>query len=437
MSEQLSLVSVLAWPTMDHRQEPHWRRLMMGAALSVAASCLLLGTWSAVAPIAGAIVAPAEVKVERHRRTVQHLEGGIVREIRVRDGQQVHAGDALAVIGNVRSDADLALLREQRDSESARLARATAEAVMARGLDLAMQSEAARRQHALFVARRRVLDEQIAALNTQIVDARAQVAALASQVEATTRSATLADEELQINQKLVEQGFIQRTRLLALQRDTADYASRVGEQRGALAAARLRVHDLQSRIAQASGLYQQQGADEMKEATQRLRELDERLRAAQDAVDRQVLRAPVDGEVMALRVSEAGQAIGPREPVLDIVPGSEKLVVEARVRPQDIDSVREGGAAEVRVEAFDARRTPLLPGRVTFVSPDRTAAQDGRDAGFTATIEIDAGALASHPQLQLRAGMPAEVFITTGRRTLMAYLAKPLTAFMHRAMREP
>jgi HlyD family type I secretion membrane fusion protein len=148
------------------------------------------------------------------------------------------------------------------------------------------------------------------------------------------------------------------------------------------------------------------------------------------------VRSPVDGEVMALRVSAPGEVIGPREPILDVVPAREKLVVEARIRPEDVDYVRKDSAAEVRLTAFDARTTPLLPGKVVFVSPDRMTRPSG-ESWYIATVELDAEALQRHRELRIQAGMPAELYVTTSRRTLFEYLARPVAIFAHRAMREP
>ena len=240
-----------------------------------------------------------------------------------------------------------------------------------------------------------------------------------------------------MNERLVREGFVQRARLLQLQRDEADYRGRLSESRGDLALARQRVGELQARIAMARNQYQQQATDETKESAARIRELEEHVRPSSDQAERQYVRAPVDGQVMALRASAVGEAIGPREPILDIVPTQEKLVVEARIRPQDINHVRERSPADVRLSGFDARTTPLLPGKVVFVSPDRITAPETGEAWFAATVEVDAAALAIHPEIRLQAGMPAEVFVKTPARTLFQYLVKPLNAFASRAMREP
>lgn len=408
----------------------------------LAAAALLVGLWAAIAPISGAVIANARIKTELERKTVQHLEGGIVREIKVRNGQSVRAGDVLAVVDDVRSDAELDLLEDQLLAERARHARVSAESALAAGFDaklLAREPRAAEhlaREHDQFEARRRTLDEQLQALQLQMSAARAQSVALESQIESIRDAGRLAAEELALNEKLVSQGYVARARLLPLQRADADYRSRLGESRGELALARQRGAELQARMADARNRYQQQATDELKQSAARLRELEERLRPSKDQVERQAIRSPVDGVVMGLRVSAPGEVLAAGAPIADVVPSNEMLVVEARIRPQDINHVYADAAARVRLAAFDARTTPLLPGRVTFVSPDRMSDAQTGESWFAATVEVDAAALRHHPEIQLKAGMPAELFVTTSDRTLFEYLVSPITAFTNRAMRE-
>jgi HlyD family type I secretion membrane fusion protein len=420
-----------------------WRRQLGRMLVPIAAVAVALGTWSVLAPLSGAGATTARVKVELNRKTIQHQEGGIVREILVRDGQKVRAGDPLIVVGNVRSEAELNLLQDQFARERIRSARAAAEAALERsfvappGVD-ANPGVAAHlaRERALFAARRRTLDDQIAALTSQIADARAQAEALGAQIAATESSAKLSAEELAINDKLAQEGFIQRTRLIALQRTEADYRGRVGEYRSELALARQRAGELEARIAQVRNHYQQ-AADEFRESSARVGELEERLRPSQDQVERQYVRSPVDGEVMALRVSAVGEVLAPRQPILDVVPAAERLVVEARIRPEDVDHVRKDAAAEVRLTSGDGRNAPLLPGKVVFVTPDRISEPNGGEGWFVATVEVDAAPLGDRADLNLQPGMPAEVYVATRPRTLLEYLADPLRTFSRRAMREP
>ena len=420
------------------------RRLKQRALAPLAIGGGLLLLWVFVAPLSGAVIASGRLKVELNRKTVQHQEGGIVREILVHDGQFVHAGQPLIVVGDVRNDAELSLLQDQLATERIRNVRASAEAALESSFeppaDAASSAGAAEhlaREKALFEAHRRTLNELVASLNAQTRDAQGQASALTQQIEASQTSARLASEELALNEKLVGQGYVQRARLLQLQRDVADYHSRISQTQSELSLARQRGGEVQARIAQTRNQYQQQATDEIKESAARIRELEERLRPSRDQADRQYVRAPVDGKVMALKVSSVGEVVAPREPLLDILPTREKLVVEAHIRPQDINSVREGATAEVRLSAFDSRTTPLMAGEVVFVSPDLVAAPDGSESWFVATVEVDGAALAGHPELRLQAGMPAELFVTTHARTVFEYLAKPFMAFTSHAMREP
>ncbi len=443
-----TFASLLASSEVDADAPTGLRRHRRLALIPLAVAAGLLTVWSVAAPLSGAIVAMGKLKVELNRKTVQHQEGGIVRSILVRDGQQVRAGEPLIVIGDVRNDAELSLLEDQLAAERIRNARAAAEATLARQFpassalpsDVGSAPRAAEhlaREQALFDARRRTLDERVASLTAQIAEAGSQVTALTRQIEATETSARLAGEERQVNEKLVGSGYVSRARVLQLQREESDYRSRLSESQSDLALARQRGGELRAAIALARNQYQQQAADEAKESAARIREFSDRLRPSRDQAERQYVRAPVDGTVMALRVSAVGEVIGPRDPLLDIVPAREKLVVAARIRPQDIDHVREESRAQVRLSALDARTTPLLPGRVAFVSADRVTAPETGESWFVATVEVDAAALGQHPEIRLQAGMPAELFVATPERTLFQYLAKPLTVFASRAMREP
>jgi len=419
-------------------------RALRAVLIPLALVTVVMAAWAALAPLSGAVIAAARIKVELERKTVQHREGGIVREIRVRNGQSVRAGDVLVVVDDVRSDAELSLLQDQQRAERVRQVRVNAETTLARGFEVDASltndpgiAEHLARERAQFEARRRTLDEQLSALEAQAREARAQAAALKSQIASVEAAGKLAAEELQLNEKLVKDGYVPRARLLPLQRADADYRSRLEETRGELALARQRAAELGSRMAEARNRYQQAATDELKQSSARLREIDERLRPSRDQVERLSIRSPVDGVVMGLRVSAPGEVLAAGAPIADVVPSNELLVVEARIRPQDINHVHADSAAEVRLVAFDARSTPLLPGRVTFVSPDRESDVHTGESWFTATVEVDAASLRHHPEIRLKAGMPAELFVTTTERTLFEYLAKPITAFTSRALREP
>lgn len=438
----VSLASLLeqAAPASEHERSLGAQRRRIWAPLALFAAAI--GAWCAWAPLSGAVVATGQVQTEYGRKVVQHQEGGIVRELYARQGQAVRRGEPLLLVADVRNDAALDLLRKQVDAETLRAARANAELTLASQVDwpaaaAAAARETLHRERMLFEARRATLAEQLAAMQAQQRDAGARAAALAAQRASTDRSARLARDELELHRPLVDSGYVMKTRLIPLERNAAELTARTDAASSQIAEARMQQSALANAMAQLRGAYQQRAGDELKEAGARLRELDDRLRPSQDQVERQTVRAPVDGIVMGLRVSAPGTAVGPREPLLEVVPAHENLVVELRIDPHDIDHVREGGAAEVRLAAFNARTTQLLPATVRRVSADAVLDTATQRSWYLAQVEVDAAELARHPQLRLQTGMPAEVFVTTPARSLLDYLLEPLGLFAQRALREP
>jgi HlyD family type I secretion membrane fusion protein len=439
-----SPVQALQVPLSRAEELAPLRRLSWRAAGSVGAVVLVLLAWSALAPISGAVIAPGVVKTELDRKTIRHQEGGIVREVLVREGQQVKAGDPLLLVGDVRTDALLDLQQDQWNAEAMRHARLEAELAVATSFvrPQAVKPTAAaavyeNRERVLFDARRRTMLEQQASLQAQVDATQSQVAALTTQIAATRQGLSLAREELGVNRSLVEEGFVQRTRVLALERAVADYEARAGEQAGELALARQRLADFELRRVQVRNQYQQQAATELKDSTERLRGIEEQLRPARDTAERQYVRAPVDGEVMSLKVAAPGAVIGPRDVLLEVVPTHEAMVVEARIAVEDIEHVRPGAMAEVRLSAYEYRAMPLLQGRVAAVSADRVEDPRTGLAWFSTRIEVDASGLTAYAGAELRAGMPAEAYVTTEPRSLLEYVLRPFSAFARRGMREP
>lgn len=442
LASPATLAACLAGVEPEAAGRASQRRLARAVAGWALLAAALLAAWSAAAPLAGAVIAPGQVQPEFGRKVVQHQEGGLLRELLVRRGQRVQRGEALLLVGDLRSDASVELLKRQHDAERARAARATAELALAAAVDWPPEARAAGdpvmvREQQLFDTRRRALQERIEALQAQQAPLRGQALALDEQVGAAQRAAVLAGAELDANRELVAGGFIQKTRLMVLERAAADAQGRGAYARSQAAEARSQLAALAHAVTQARAEYRRQAAEELKEASARLGELDERLRPGVDLLERQTVRAPVDGVVMALRVSAPGTAIAPREPLLEIAPSDEALVVETLIEPRDIDHVRAGGAAELRLAAFDPRRVPLLPATIRSVAPDATAEGEGQPPRYRAQVAVAADELARHPALRLQAGMPVEVFITTPPRSLLDYLLEPLGLFARRAMREP
>jgi len=415
------------------------KRIVRTGLLVIAGAVIAFAAWAFYAPLSGAVIAPGYVKVDLNRKVVQHQEGGIVRAIKVRDGDRVNQGQELVLLDDVRIDAQLDLLRTQLEAERAKVARLEAERSFAPRhsfpKDL-QKKEFITREEALFRARREALDSQIAVLKRQINESVEEANALAQQISAEEKALKLQREELAANERLLEQGYVQKTRLLTLQRAVAEYEARHGERRAELSKARQRASELEFRILAMRNTYVQTATDELKESTSKMFDLEDRIRPSRDASERQKIAAPIAGEVVGLRVFTAGSVIGPREVLMEIVPQEKRLIVEARIRPEDINHVRPGSEADIRLTAYQSRTTPLVPGFVTYVSGDRMVEQQTGQPYYVVHVDVPEKALGA-ANLKLQAGMPAEVFIRTDTRTALDYLLAPVTAYLRRAMREP
>ena len=422
-------------------------RIARAGGLVMALGILVMGGWLIAAPLSGAVIAVGFVKVDMNRKVVQHQEGGIVKQLLVRDGERVKMGQVLLVIEDVKLDATLDLLRTQHDGERAKAARLEAERAILPEVKFPAELVARKtepkvveflqRETTLFRARREALDTQIALLRKQMQQTTVEARALADQIAAEERALKLQKDELKVNESLLTQGFVQKTRLMQLERSVAEYEARWNEHRAELSKAHQRGQELELRVLAQKNSYVQSAADELKEASTRIFDLEERLRPSKDASERQRIASPISGEVVGLRVFSQGAVVGPREVLMEIVPEDKTLIVEARIRPEDINHVRAGSEAEVRLTAYQQRTTPLVAGKVLYVSADRMVEQQSGAAYYIAHIDVTAAALSDAGNLKMQAGMPAEVYIRTDSRTALDYLLAPVTAYLRRGMREP
>lgn len=434
-------------PDIDVEHADDARRIVRAGLAVIAVLVFVVGGWLAFAPLSGAVIAPGFLRVDTYRKTVQHQEGGIVREILVREGQVVKAGEPLLILGDVRVSAGFESNRTQLDGELARQARLQAERDLGdavkfpdlltrRAKDIRV-AELMQRETALFRVRRSVLESQVRLLRSNVVETRAEISALESEIVADDTSIRLQKEELEANEQLIAQGFITKAHVLGLKRNVADYESRRGQNMAELAKAKQKISEVELRILALRNGYMQQATDELKDSTGKVFDLEERMRASQDAADRQTVVAPVAGSVVDLKVTTIGFTVGPREPLMDIVPANPDLIVEARVRPEDINNVGQGATADVRLTSFKQRLVPVVTGKVTYVSADRLQEKQTGAPYYAAYVHIDAASLKEAGDLHLQAGMPAEVYVRTGARTPLIYLLDPVIGFIKKAMREP
>lgn len=402
--------------------------------------------WATLAPLAEAALAPGMIKVEGTRRTLQHLEGGLVREILVRDGDRVRQGQLVMRLDDVQSGATMLAARAQRAALLAQQARLSAELARAPGIafpeELLAQgadprtAEALAGQRALFQARQSSLDSQLAVLDHRRDQARATIASAQGQVEAARRQLVLLRQEEVMRRDLVRQGLARLPELLALQRSLAGVEGSVADLQGQIRRSEAAIQEAESQGRAVIDQRIQELAAEARDVAARLAEAEERARAAADISARRDILAPEDGTIVNLRVFNLGAVVRAGDPVMELVPARDRLVAEVQVQPTDIDTVHPGLPAEIRLPAFRQRIVPALHGQVTFVAADVTTDQQTRVSHYRAQILLDPDQVARLPGASLTPGMPVEAHITLGQRTFWNYLAQPIRDSFARAFRE-
>lgn len=422
------------------------RSIMLGVVLSVLLFGVV-GVWAALWPLATGAIAPGKVVLDTNRKTIQHLEGGIVKEILVREGQTVKAGDVLVRLDATTANAHRDVQRSQYISARATEARLIAErdgatsitfpqellALEGRDAEVTEQLDTQRR---LFLTRQTNLKEQMQALQQRVNQGQEEIAGLRQQVTAASEQLRLLNEEIAMVQSLVNSGNAVRSRLLALQRSAAQISGQRGEATANIGRVNQQMSEARVMLANKKTEFNNQVVAELKDAQVQASSLAEQLRSAQAIAQRIDITAPLTGQVVGLNVHTVGGVIAPGEKLMDIVPSDDKLVIEAQVNPQDIDNVHDGLKARVRLTAYKQRRIRPVDGKVITVSADRfDEPQTGR-AYFTARVEIPASEIDSLGNVALTPGMPAEVLIITGSRTMLSYLLDPIRYGFGRAFRE-
>jgi HlyD family type I secretion membrane fusion protein len=406
----------------------HIRR-NLAAALGVA--LLLGGTaagWSACAPLEGAVVASGSVVVESSLRKVQHPTGGIVGTLNVREGQSVEAGQVLMRLDDTVTRANLGIVLNELTAVTARLARLQAERdggepMFPAGLQTRANREAdiagvLEGELALLRVRSTVRSGQKQQLGERVKQLKDEIAGLNEQKDALARQLDIAREELKDLGDLHARGLAQRPRITSLQREILGKEGTIGEIKARVAQTQGRIAETELQVLQLDREFVREVAKEIREVETRIVELDERRIAAEDQLRRIDVRAPISGTVHQLAVHTVGGVISASEAIMLVVPAAEALIVEARVNPADIDQLRPDRETRIRLSAFNRRTTPELTGRVLRVAGDLTKDQQTGLAYYLAGIRIDPTELAKLADLKLVPGMPAEVYIKTGERTL-------------------
>ena len=406
-----------------------------------------LAGWAAMASISGAVIAPASVVVESNSRTVQHLDGGIIDQILVKDGDTVAAGDLLMRLDPTVPAANLAIVNHQLDELLAQQARLDAE--REQRSDIVFPEEllkrrntdphaetAIRGQTALFNARRNALESQKAQLREQIRQIDDEITGLAAQRDAASDRIKLFDQELEGLTALSEKGLISISRVLSLKREAAQLEGERGNLIAQIAQAKMKQGETEIQILQFDRNRQADVNTELRDVQTKIAELEEKRIAAEDELKRLDIRAPRSGRIFDLAFHTIGGVVKAGEPILKIVPTDDYLVIEARVSARDIDQVHQGQTAAVRFPSFDERATPELLGTVREIAADLTQDKVRNSEYYKVQIKLDDGETAKLGDKKLLPGMPADAFIQTVPRSPLSYLIKPLTDQMHRAFRE-
>lgn len=406
-----------------------------------------LGVWSANASIAGAVIAPGQFVVESNVKKVQHQQGGIIGELRVREGQRVNEGELLIRLDDTVARASLQIITRQLDEFSARSARLEAErdqlAAPVIPSALAVRASAQPEVAALIAAEQRLFtiraaarDGQRAQLTKRVAQARSEIEGLREQRAAKVIEADMIQRELTGVRDLYTRNLVQITRLSSLEREAASLTGQRGQLTAQIAQVEGRIAETELQILQLTEDLRAEAMRDLREIQGRMGELLERRVAAEDQLKRMDIRAPATGVVHQMQVHTVGGVVSPAEPTMLIVPSGELLHLEARVAPQDFDQVSVDQPANVRLHAFNQRTTPELVGYVTRLSPDITRDPQTGQTYYTIRITVPRAELERIAPLQISAGLQADVYLKTGDRTPIDYLLKPVKDQFAKAFRE-
>lgn len=447
-------------PEHDAMQEVHafadTRYYLIFGAIIVALLLGGVGVWGATSKISGAVVAQGHVVVDSNVKKVQHPTGGVIGEIRVKEGDRVEAGELLVRLDDTVNRANLRMVAKQIDEIAVRRSRLRAErddkatlefpAALVARQDEPLVAEIMASELALFESRRSSRKGLQAQLRERISQVRQEVGGLEAQERAKTRELGFAREELAGLEKLENLRLVTAARITSARRSVAQIEGDLAQVIASAAQARGKIAEIELQIMQLELDFKTEVGNDLRDQQAKAAELVERRVAAEDSLKRTDMRAPQAGVVHQLAVHTIGGVVTPSEPVMMIVPEADRLVIEARIAPQDIDQVKIGNIAEVRFTAFNQRTTPVFEAVVTRISADlmneaaagqlQQTMSPSRSVYYVVRLELVDDATVQTRNLKLIPGMPAEVYIKTVERTAVSYLMKPVADQFARAFRE-
>ncbi|PIB93416.1 HlyD family type I secretion periplasmic adaptor subunit [Caulobacter sp. FWC2] len=405
----------------------------------------LLG-WAAFAPLDSAVIASGVISSEGNRKTVQHLEGGILRKILVREGERVKAGQVLFELDPTQANAAAGITRSQYVALKAMEARLLAErdqrGAIAFPAELLSQrsdpivARVLADEQSQFQERRQTLQGQVDLMNSQRDQYRSEVDGIDRQTQGLKDQLGFIEDELGDLRKIYDKGLVPRPRLLALEREQANLSGSIGRLVADRAKSVQGMAETQLKIRQIKQTFYEEVSQNIAETRVRLAEVTEKEVVASDQQRRINVVSPVNGTAQNLRFFTEGAVVRAAEPLVDIAPNGEGFVIQAHFSPTDVDNIHAGMTTEVRLPAFHSREIPILNGKIESISNDRLSDPEGKTAYFLGIVRVDVKQLPPKFRNRVTAGMPAQVVVPTGERTVLQYLFSPLRETLRTTMRE-
>ena len=405
------------------------------------------GGWSVWAEYATAVVAQGQVVVEGSRQTVQHLEGGIVKNILVKEGDVVQANQLLIQLDNTRAQAQYDLVNDELNSLITEEARLNAERLNADAVTYPPEIQSQREtskikglieaEESVFSARRTYLEGQEKIAEQRVLQLQETIKANDEQIRFFKEQRGTIEKEIASVRALVAKGLEREPRLLALLRAAADIDRQMSEVQGISAGSLQQVGQIQASLADVQNQMLSETVKRLTDVQTNIIDRRNRLAAAEDQLNRTKITAPASGIILGLKFHTPGGVIPPGQPIMDIVPTDRRLIVQTQINPQDIDQVIPPMKAEVRLVAYSQRYTPSVDGQLVDISADAIQDPNGqRPPYYLGRVEVDSGEMARLHDVELKPGMPTQVMIRTGETTLAQAIIQPIADSLHAAFRE-
>ena len=430
----------------SNRSPSEWRPLAFAGYTLIAMTFGVAGVWAAVAKLDKAVIASGFVETETNRKTVQHLEGGIVRDILVKEGDHVVEGQVLFRLEQVQAEATNELLRNQLDSALALEARLVAERDGAQEISWPKElndrladptlSDILNDQIHQFEKRRGSLEGQKSVLELRIVQLHKEIDGISVEKKSTEGQTTYINQELVGLRDLAGKNLVPVTRVYAMERERTRLEGEVGRAEADVAKAESSIAEMNIQIQELTQKFQEDVASSLLDVRQKIADVRERSSVSQDVVNRLAITAPRAGMVQNLKVFTIGQVLRGAEPLLDIVPDNDALVVHAEFSTTDIDNVFAGMSGEIRFPAFHSRTIPVMLGKIESISHDRLVDEATHQYYYLGVVSLNRADIPEEFRSRLRAGMPAEIIVSSGERTVLNYLVGPLSSSLRKTFRE-